>query len=142
VIDSRNLDVVRSMFAAWERGDFSSFEWAHPEIEWTVADGPSPGTSMGMAQAREGWRSQLSAWEALCFKAEEYRELEDDRVLVLTRASGRGKRSGLDLGQTQAHGAAVCRLRAGKVIKLVTYFDRERAFADLGLAAGTRVRDA
>jgi ketosteroid isomerase-like protein len=126
------------MFAAWERGDFSSFEWAHPDIEWTVADGPSPTTFTGMAQARQGWRSQLSAWEALRFNAEHYRELQDDRVLVLTRASGRGKRSGLDLAQTQASGAAVCHLRAGKVTKLVTYFDRERAFADLGLASDTR----
>jgi len=40
---SENLDLVRSIYAAWEHGDYGSFEWAHPEIEWDfAADGPTP----------------------------------------------------------------------------------------------------
>ena len=31
--DSANVELVRSIHGAWERGDYSSAEWAHPHIE-------------------------------------------------------------------------------------------------------------
>jgi hypothetical protein len=38
---SANLDLVRSVYAAWARGDYRSAEWAAPEIECVFADGLS-----------------------------------------------------------------------------------------------------
>jgi hypothetical protein len=46
---SENLELVRSIFAGWERGDFRSVEWAHSEIELVIADGPQPGRCTGVA---------------------------------------------------------------------------------------------
>jgi ketosteroid isomerase-like protein len=130
---SENLDLVRSIYAGWERGDFSSSEWAHPEIEYVWADGPSPSSWKGAALAGDGFRGWMSAWEGFGIEAKEYRELDEERVLALGRASGRGKGSGLDLGQMPTGGAMLFHLRSGQVVRLVVYWDRDRAFADLGL---------
>jgi ketosteroid isomerase-like protein len=131
---STNLDLVRSIHPAWERGDFSSAEWAHPEIEFVIADGPSPGSWTGLSGMADANRSFLGAWEEFRVEAEEYRELDGERVLVLVRMSGRGKTSGLALEQMQSKGAHLFHVRGGKVTKFVLYLDYERALADLGLA--------
>jgi ketosteroid isomerase-like protein len=132
---SANLDLVRSIYADWERGDFSSVEWAHPEIEFVIADGPSPGSWTGLAGVAEGTRDFLSAWEEVRFEADEYRELDGERVLVLIHRSGRGKASGLEIERRS--GASLFHVRGGKVTRLVLYLDRDRALADLGLTPDT-----
>jgi ketosteroid isomerase-like protein len=132
---AENLDLVRSIYAAWERGDFSSAEWAHPEIEFVVPDGPDPGTWKGLAEMTEAWRSQISAWEGFHAVADEFRQLDDERVLVLGHIGGRGKTSGLDIGHMRTKGAGLFHIRRDKVMRVVLYWDRNRALADLGLAA-------
>ena len=129
---SANLDLVRSIFADFERGDYSHGEWAHPEIEYVVADGPEPGSWTGLAGMAEAWRGVSSAAENHRLLAEAYRELDDQRVLVLLDNSGRGKTSGIDLHQVRG-GATLFHLCDGKVTRVVTYWDRDRALADLGL---------
>jgi hypothetical protein len=69
---SANVDLVRSIYSAWERGDYSSAEWAHPEIDFVMADGPSPGSWTGLAGMAEGYRDWLSAWEEFRAEPEEY----------------------------------------------------------------------
>jgi ketosteroid isomerase-like protein len=130
---SENLDLVRSIYADWERGDFGSVEWMHPEIEYVFADGPSPGRWTGVDGTVESFRNFLSGFKEVHFTADEFRELDRERVLVLCRGSGRGEASGLELGQMQTRAANLFHLRAGKVSRLVVYFDREQGLADLGL---------
>jgi ketosteroid isomerase-like protein len=130
---SENLDLVRSIYAGWERGDYGSAEWAHPTIEFVQIDGPTPGRRTGLAAMAGFVGDWLSAWEGLRQVAEEYREVDDERVLVLFRLSGRGKSSGLDVTGMQSLGVNVFYIRDHKVTQFDVYFDRDRAFADLGL---------
>jgi hypothetical protein len=99
-----NLVLVRSIVAPWEGGDWSSADWADPEIEFVVADGPAPGSSTGVAGMAKAWGETLSAFRDFRARAEEYRELDDERVLVLIRVSGRGKTSGLEIEQLGSRG--------------------------------------
>jgi ketosteroid isomerase-like protein len=130
---SENVELVQSLYTAWSRGDFGSVEWADPDIEYVVVDGPEPGSWKGIAGMAEGWRTVLSAWEGFRGDVDEYRELDDERVLVLQHFSGRGKASGLELGEMRPKGATIYHIRRSKVTKMVIYFDREHALADLGL---------
>jgi ketosteroid isomerase-like protein len=140
---SANVDLVRSIYAALERGDNRrTAEWAHREIELVNADGPEPGRWTGLAGMEEGFREFLSVWEDFRQQAEEYRDLDDERVLVLTRYRGRGKTSGVELGHMRTKSAAVFLVRNDKVVRIIQYFDRERALADLGLAPEAGVANA
>jgi ketosteroid isomerase-like protein len=130
---SANLELVRSIHASFARGDYSAADWAHPEIEFVFADGPSPGRWTGMAGMAKAWGDFLSAWEDFRIEVDEYRELDGERVLVLGHRTARGKLSGLEVGQARAEAAGLFHVRGGKVTRLVFYFSRERALADVAL---------
>lgn len=83
-----------------------------------------------MTKANRIW---LQAWEEVRQVAEEFRDIDDGRVLVLHHFRARGKNSGLDLGHLRGEGAAIFQLRGGKVTRLVHYYDRTRALEAVGL---------
>jgi hypothetical protein len=130
---SANLDLVRSICADWERGDYSSAEWAAPDIEFVFADGPSPGSFKGVARMARTWREYMSNWRDARADVRDYREIDSQRILVLLDFIGRGRTSGVEVGQAHARGANLFQICNGRVARLVLYFDRDRALADLGL---------
>ena len=127
------MEFVRTIYERWARGDFSSSDWADPDYELVLRDGPAPGTFKGLEAAAGGWGEFLSAFDHLKAVAEEIRAIDDERVLVLTKNIGRGKTSGLELGEMETRGANVIHVHGGRVTKLVAYFDRDLALADLEL---------
>src|SRR5947208_17137414 len=92
---SENLNLVRSIYADWERGDFSSADWAHPAIQFVMVGGPDPGIWTGIDGMAEGWFRFLQAWEDFHVEPEESRILDAERTLVLIRRSWRGWSIGL-----------------------------------------------
>jgi ketosteroid isomerase-like protein len=133
-MSQENVEIVRRVYAAWERGDYSSSEWQHPEVEFVVADGPTPASGTGAAEISEVWGGFLSAWEGFHHRADEYQELDSERVLVLSRFGGRGKTSRLEIEQMATKAAVLFHVSGREVTRIVLYFDRERAFADFGLS--------
>ena len=128
---SDSVDLVRSIHAAWERGDFRSAAWAHADIEYRTV-GFDGRHGVGVDAMSELWREWVSAWEEYRVEVEEVRGLDDGRVLVLMRHGGRGKSSGIAI-EDMKPGANVFDVRAGRVAALTLYLDRERALTDLGL---------
>jgi ketosteroid isomerase-like protein len=129
-MSAANVELVRSIYEGWESGDFSSWEWAHPEIECAAFGGPVTGGYTGPAAIADGWRAMLELLDDAHPEAQEYRDVDDERVLVLGCLRGREKSSGEEVEQLRAN---LFRIREGKVVRLIFYWDRRRAFDDLGL---------
>src|SRR5262249_49184018 len=124
---SENVDLVRSIFADWERGDYGSAMWADPAIEFVFVDGPAPGSWSGLTGMADANRDWLSAWDGVRQAVDDMRELDDERVLVLHRYLASGKLSGMQMDQISAGAAVLFCLRGSKVTRIVHYFDRDRA---------------
>jgi ketosteroid isomerase-like protein len=127
---SENLDLVRSIYADWERGDFSRVDWAHPQIEFVIVGGADPGQWIGIPAMTEAWRAWLGSWSAYRGEAETFRDVDGRRVLVLIRGVGRGKVSGVEV---ELRNANVFEVSDGTVTRLALYSDCDSALADLGL---------
>ena len=124
---SINLDLVKAISAGWERGDYGSVEWADEQIEFVIADGPEPARLQGRERMTANLAGFQDAWEEYHSRVEEFRELDEERVLVLTYATGRGRTSGLETAQERAN---LFHLRGGKVTRITAYWDRRQALAE------------
>jgi ketosteroid isomerase-like protein len=127
---SANLNLVRSIYAAWERGDFSSAEWADPEIEFGFADEPEPGHWTGLQEMAARYGDWLNGWKDLRAEPEEFFVVDETRILVFVHNSGRGRTSDFKLEQRSV--ANFFEIHEGKVTRLVLSWDRDRALADVG----------
>jgi hypothetical protein len=104
-------------------------------VDTRVAAGlPTQLTSRAQLLVSEGWRRFLSAWDEFRPEAEEFRELDNERVLVIVYWIGRGKTSGLELGHMRTKAVTLFHIRGGKVTRLLLYAEGQRALENLGLA--------
>jgi hypothetical protein len=127
---ANNVDLVRSIYADWERGDFTRDDWADPAIELVRPESVDGDAYKGRDASAGGWREWLAAWKDFRAEADEYRVLDDERVLVFGHMRATGRLSGTF---TDTETVNLFHIRSQKVVRLVLYSDRERAFAELGL---------
>lgn len=131
----RNADLIRPIYDAWRRGDWSARPEVYDEehMEWGWSD-EFPGLA-GVFRDNETPNSRLRAWLSpwAHWEAEPDEFLEfGDHVVVLTTYRGTGKGSGVGIEQEGAH---VFKLRDGKVVRLEIFASRERALAAVALPA-------
>jgi len=132
---SANLGLVQSVYSDWERGDFSHTpKWADEEIEWARFGGDGAGAWTGQEAITQAVGELLGSFDELRAHADHYEEIDDERVLVLTRWGGRERESGTEVELQRAN---LFRIRDGRVVRLIFYWDRNRALADLGLPLDT-----
>jgi hypothetical protein len=124
-VGSARLEQVRRIYDGWSRGEFSSNDWAAPDIEMVAWEGGGEARP-GKAGMAETWRDWLSAWEDFRVEAEEFLE-RGDSVLVLTRFGGRGKASGVSAEMLR--GGSRFDFRGTEVARLTLFRERSQALA-------------
>ena len=131
-MSEENVEVVRSIYAEWARGNFWTGDHLDPDVRFTWVNpilAPRPETR-GLAELSEGMREFLKAWEGLTATAEQIMDA-GDHVVALEVWRGRGKASGVS---TDVRQASVWTLARGKVTAVVVYADRAAALEAAGLS--------
>jgi ketosteroid isomerase-like protein len=134
-MSQENVEIVRRLFVLISRGDDEAlwdelppeavFDFSRRLLDPVVLRGREEMRAWAERE-RQMWKGGHFAWQP--------KELIDagDKVLALTRVSGRGKASGVEV---EAYVWAVATFRNGKPVEL-TYFgeDRAAAFKAVGLS--------
>ena len=79
-------------------GRFSSADWAHRDIEFGFADGPEPGRWTGREAMSRRYGEFLRGFKAFRAEPERYFVVDEHRILVLVRRSGRAEPAALSSG--------------------------------------------
>jgi ketosteroid isomerase-like protein len=125
-----NVEIVKGIFAAWERGDFSFIGWADPEIEFDLP-GLMSGVTRGIEEMGHAFGEWLRAFSNFIVEVRGFRDA-GDKVVVTLVFRGEGRGSGIPIDEIP--GAAVLTLRNGKVVRIVGYTDPEAALDDAGIS--------
>jgi ketosteroid isomerase-like protein len=122
-MSEENVELVKSVYEAWARGDFTRSDVFDPEIDFEMVDWPHQTRAHGIGDMWRTWRSTLTAFEHFQAVPTEYVDYGRN-VLVLNRIEGSGKESG---AKVSAETAAVLTVDGGKVVRLALYWDTARA---------------
>ena len=120
-----HIAVAKRMYDARNRGDVEAvLAECDPDVEWhphlaTLGGKPI----LGLAGLREYLASLKQDWESFHHEPEEFFDL-GDKIVAFLHTSARGKSSGIDIDVRVGH---VLTFRNGKVLRSVTYLDRDEA---------------
>ena len=131
-VSRENVDIVRAMLEAFNRGDMRSFlDMCDPGIEWDLSRRLiDPATYHGHAGIENFFDQQREAWEeAPRMEPEDLME-SGDQVVAFVRVRGRGKGSG---ARVDARIAQIWTIRERKATRLEYYGDRREALKAAGL---------
>jgi ketosteroid isomerase-like protein len=132
-MSQENVEVIRAMYENWARGDFPA-SFFDPDVEHSRIGAQTPdmeGEWRGLEALSGAMVEYLQAFDDLRIEAEEIIDLDDDRVLVLSRQTARGKLSGAPIDHRLGE---LFTLRAGKVVGYVSYWERAVAIEAVGLS--------
>jgi ketosteroid isomerase-like protein len=132
-MSEENVEVVRGMNGAFNRGDYAAALSAlADDVEWHAPSGVSIGEEVyrGRDAVQRGFALWLGAWETYGFETTEILD-HGDHVLVIGTQMGRGRGSGVEVSLPTFN---LFTLRNGKVIRMRSFDDRAAALEAAGIS--------
>ena len=133
-MSEENVEIVREAAAAFNRGDLDAWlQYAADDIDHRAVEGALD--DQGPIQGKDAVRAYLDDWVGTFddFRSEpvELIEAGEDKVIAMTRISGRAKHSGVEIDMTYA---ALYTIRDGKIVRGREYWTRDEALKAAGLS--------
>ena len=132
-MSQENMEIIGAMYEHWARGDFPA-RFMDSNIEHSRIGAQTPdmeGEWRGIEALSSVMAEYLRPFSDLRIEAEEIIDLDDDRVLVLSRQTAQGKLSGAPIDHQLGE---LFTLRSGKVVRYDSYWDRAEALKAAGLS--------
>jgi uncharacterized protein len=128
-----NVELVKSAFDAWNRGEIEGFtEHMSEDVAWLEVSGRPEGPAterVGRDRLRKGLESLFDAWESYRVEIERMDDL-GDRVVVVVREVGRGRASGVEVDGRWGY---LITVRDGEMVRVEAYREARRALELAGL---------
>ena len=132
-MSQENVEIVREAAAAFNRGDLDAWlEYLADDIDYRAIEGApdDPGPMHGKDAVRAYAQDWLDMFDEFRSEAVELIDAGEDRVIAVTKISGRAKLSGVETDLTYA---ALYTIRDGKVARGREYWTKEQALEAAGL---------
>jgi len=133
-MSQENVEIVRNLAATLNRGDLDAWSEGladdidHRAVEGSVDD---HGPLLGKDAVRAYMQDWLDMFDDLRAEPVELIDAGEDRVIAVTRISGRAKLSGVE---TELTYAAVYTIRDGKIARGREYWTKDQALEAAGLS--------
>ena len=131
-MSQENVEIVRRVYAEWEKGNFSTAEAFDPRVRvvWVDPMLAQRAETIGLRETTRNMREFLDVYEHLTARAERIVDAGDVVVAVVSW-HGSGKASGVEFAVR--HGS-VWTISDGKVTRIENYRDPAEALEAAGLS--------
>jgi ketosteroid isomerase-like protein len=132
-MSQENIKTIRGAAAAFNRGDVDAWlEYLADDIDYRAIEGApdDPGPMHGKDAVRAYEQDWLDMFDDFKVEPMELIDAGEDRVIAVTKISGRAKLSGVETDLTYA---ALYTIRDGKVARGREYWTKEQALEAAGL---------
>jgi ketosteroid isomerase-like protein len=133
-MSQENVEIVRDAAAAFNRGDLDAWlEYSTDDIDFRAAEGAldDHGPIKGKEALRAFVQDWLDTFDDFRVEPVELIDVGEDKVIAVTRISGRAKLSGVETDLTYAE---LSTLRDGKIALSRQYLTRDEALKAAGLS--------